>query len=289
MVIALLTRPASADEQKQAVPNGEHDFSDKVIYVVTHGEDGKSGYGSVVLEKARAARLGDRYFIVGRIPRDINPVYKPYEGQSWWVATAEVANITEYDNVDAVKKSFAQTPSTQRAQAAAEPERLAPDLSRYYPNAPMARGPRKDATHRAAPRFASIAAFEVKSGNGVLEETEVSPYASSEPFEHKQNGRVEKLRIVRMDYRYFPRRTTFTLKNDGCEVFDAECQKLSMEQAAKMLAPGKTVLVSADGYPVAAEFLRTLKKEILVFVLPPPDPYAQGNPYAYPPTAPVVP
>jgi hypothetical protein len=288
LAIVLVARSAAADEAKQAIPNGEHDFSDKIIHVVSRGDEGKSRSGAVILEKARVARLGDRYFVVGRIPRDINAAYKPYEGQWWWLGITDVAAITEYDNLAALKKAFPQTANAQRTQAAAAPDQQAPDPSAYFTSSPASSLPQGDASHHAPPRFVSIRAFDSRTGNGLIEQTEIYPYVASEPLERKKDGRIERLRIVKMEYRYAPRRLDFTLKNDECMVYDAEGRKLSSAQAAKLLTPGKTVLVSGDGRPVASDFLQALKKEALILVLPRPDP--QGNPSGYyPATPPVVP
>ena len=52
------------------------------------------------------------------------------------------------------------------------------------------------------------------------------------------------------------------------EVFDAEGKKLTDEDIWKRVKVGAIVLVSADGSKVHPEYLETIAKETLVFVLP---------------------
>jgi hypothetical protein len=59
---------------------------------------------------------------------------------------------------------------------------------------------------------------------------------------------------------------TFALA--AVDIHEAGGRKLGGDEALKRLAQGSVVVVSADGQPVAAEYLRCLAKETVVIVPP---------------------
>jgi hypothetical protein len=96
---------ALAQGGKPVVENGEHDFGTKVLAIVTqkHDEQGGGGY----VEKAKIRRLGDRYFIVGQVP-DMGEEFQASKGTVVWTPVSAVIQITEYDNVETLRKVFAE-------------------------------------------------------------------------------------------------------------------------------------------------------------------------------------
>jgi hypothetical protein len=93
---------AAGNQPKQAKPaDADHDFGDKVLVVYVKGPND----GTLVLEKARTTRLGDRTFIVGRVA-DVYAAQAPIVGTTFWVAADEIGKMTEFDDTAAVKKSF---------------------------------------------------------------------------------------------------------------------------------------------------------------------------------------
>jgi hypothetical protein len=91
------TRSAAGGEKKAS--GEDHDFGDKVLLVVIKPA-GNSRLGIPCIEKARVRVLGDKYFVVGRVPDygDLMPD-QVNKGDVLWVPMSEVAMISEHDSV----------------------------------------------------------------------------------------------------------------------------------------------------------------------------------------------
>jgi hypothetical protein len=101
--------------QKPSAEGIEHDFGGKVLLVVTRPKDGRTEVGGGPVEQAKVRRLGDYYFIVGKVP-DLGEMFKESKGTVLWTPLSEVIQITEYDTIDAIKKVYAEFDGTRRGK-----------------------------------------------------------------------------------------------------------------------------------------------------------------------------
>ena len=94
----------------------DHDFGTKVLMVVTQSTGGKgSDVAGHYVEKAKVRRLGDRYFLVGRIP-DFGQGYEHIKGTILWTPLSEIVQITECDSLDQVNKIYADSEKYKKAK-----------------------------------------------------------------------------------------------------------------------------------------------------------------------------
>ncbi len=105
-----------AGDAKPADGSGkDHDFGNKILYVVTKPKDAKSECGYALYEKARVARLGDRSFLVGEIPDyGEGEGWKEAAGKTMWTPISDIVQITEFKTLAEAKKYF------EKARKAAE-------------------------------------------------------------------------------------------------------------------------------------------------------------------------
>jgi hypothetical protein len=99
---------AFARGEKRADSSGkDHDFGDKIIYIVSKPKDAKSDCGYALYEKVKVVRLGERSFLVGQVPAyDEGPAYKEAAGKTVWTPVSDIVQITEFKTVDEAKKYF---------------------------------------------------------------------------------------------------------------------------------------------------------------------------------------
>jgi hypothetical protein len=95
----------AADKPAPAKDPAAHDFGTKVLLlsVRTTGPDKSNAR---VLEQCTTRQLCGRWFVVGLTP-DLGPEYTDYKGTTVWVPVDEVIQINEFDNLDVVKKMYA--------------------------------------------------------------------------------------------------------------------------------------------------------------------------------------
>lgn len=86
-----------------AVP--EQDFGDKVLmlYMRPNQADVNGVNHTPILEKAKVRRLGERTYLVGKMP-DQGEMGKGFNGTTVWVATSEIMQITEHESVAALRE-----------------------------------------------------------------------------------------------------------------------------------------------------------------------------------------
>ncbi len=113
---ALLVGAVLADEPRAGAAHEEHDFGTKVIVVVTHPQSAQAPPGGGYLETAKIRKVGDRSFIVGKAV-DLGGLSTQPRGTTVWFPLSEVLQITEYENVEALRKAIAeQTEGTRRGR-----------------------------------------------------------------------------------------------------------------------------------------------------------------------------
>ncbi|HTU89453.1 MAG TPA: hypothetical protein VMF69_05095 [Gemmataceae bacterium] len=94
-------------EKRAESSEKDHDFGDKVLYVVTKPKDAKSDCGYSLYEKVKVARLGDRSFLVGQIPDyGERPEFKAAAGKTVWIPVSDIVQITEFETIADAKKYF---------------------------------------------------------------------------------------------------------------------------------------------------------------------------------------
>lgn len=84
----------------------EQDFGDRVLMLYMRGENGNGANGvnpTPVMEKAKVRRLGDRTYLVGRMP-DLGDAGKGFNGTTIWIATSEILQITEHESLKALQE-----------------------------------------------------------------------------------------------------------------------------------------------------------------------------------------
>jgi hypothetical protein len=96
-------RGGRADEKRVPEPGADDDFGTKLILFGTRQktQQVEGGY----LEKAKVRRLGDRYFLVGQAVH-AEGVDNPYCGVVIWTPLSDVAQIVEFDNLEAAQKAY---------------------------------------------------------------------------------------------------------------------------------------------------------------------------------------
>lgn len=99
-------RPAAGGDKPPAAPAADHEFGNKVLVISTRATTDRPKGGSMILEKARVRRLGDRAFVYGRgVDFDAADWYA---GAGVWVDLQDVDMVVEYDTLEALKKSYKQ-------------------------------------------------------------------------------------------------------------------------------------------------------------------------------------
>lgn len=102
-----ISLPSVAGEKRAESSGKDHDFGNKVLYLVTKPKDAKSDCGYILLEKVRVDRLGDRAFLVGQIPDyGDSPDHKAAVGRTLWTPVSDIVQITEFKTVDDAKQFF---------------------------------------------------------------------------------------------------------------------------------------------------------------------------------------
>jgi hypothetical protein len=99
----------SVGGEKGAENSGkDHDFGDKVLYLVTKPKDAKSNCGYCLSEKVRVIRLGGRSFLVGQIPDygEERPDFKASAGKTLWTPVDEIVQIVEFKTIAEAKEYF---------------------------------------------------------------------------------------------------------------------------------------------------------------------------------------
>ena len=88
---------AGAGEPAPA-PAQDVDFAGKVVFVQTSKD-------AATLEKVQVKRLGDRFFVVGRVVDDEVLTQGAFVGSTLCLPLSEVTKLVVSDNLDALKKS----------------------------------------------------------------------------------------------------------------------------------------------------------------------------------------
>src|SRR5690242_6589916 len=101
VIVLLTTSLLSAGGENRASSAGkDHDFGDKLLYIVTKPKDAKSDCGYGLFEKVKVVRLGDRSFLVGRIADyGETPAFKAAAGKTVWTPLSEIVQITEFKTI----------------------------------------------------------------------------------------------------------------------------------------------------------------------------------------------
>lgn len=109
LVSVAISLPSVGGEKRAEGSGKDHDFGDKVLYLVTKPKDAKSDCGYNLYEKAKVIRLGDRSFLVGSIPdygdserQDL----KEAAGKTVWTPVDQIVQITEFKTIDDAKQYF---------------------------------------------------------------------------------------------------------------------------------------------------------------------------------------
>ena len=98
-------RSDAGDKPSTAPVAQEQDFGDKVLMLYMR-QDANAPNGvnnTPVLEKAKVRRLGDRTYLVGKMP-DQGVAGKGFNGTTVWIATSEILQITEHESVNALRE-----------------------------------------------------------------------------------------------------------------------------------------------------------------------------------------
>ena len=97
----------------RAADSAEYDFGKKVLIVATKPTDPKEVSGGTYLEEAKVRKLGDRLFLVGKIP-DLGAEYANSKGTVMWTPISEIIQISEYSDVEALKKVFEEVDKAKK-------------------------------------------------------------------------------------------------------------------------------------------------------------------------------
>lgn len=96
----------AADKPAPAKDPAAHDFGTKVLLLAVRTSGQAKESNARVLEKCATRQLCGRWFVVGVTP-DLGPEYEDFKGSTVWVPVDEVIQINEFDNLDVVKKMYA--------------------------------------------------------------------------------------------------------------------------------------------------------------------------------------
>jgi hypothetical protein len=109
MVAVSLSVPLTTAGQDAAKRAGDqdHDFGNKVLYVVTKSTDASAGYGTGYFENVKVVRLADRAFLVGTIPAyGEGETTKAAAGKRVWTPISDILQMTEFATVAEAEQYF---------------------------------------------------------------------------------------------------------------------------------------------------------------------------------------